>query len=147
MFRNISTKLLCFIISLMLLCSFSSTFAANTNLSSYKGKWVIVAYWADWCHFCMSEMPELNAYYNRHKDKVMVLGVNYDELPQNTLNKFAKRKGWNFPMMSYFPIHEYSSARIDHIPMTFVFDPKHTLRKILEGPQTQSSLGRATGIR
>ena len=46
------------------------------HLSDYKGKWVLVNYWATWCPPCLEEIPDLVSLYDQRKNKdVMVIGV------------------------------------------------------------------------
>ena len=51
------------------------------NLSDYRGKWVVVNYWATWCPPCLTEIPELVDFHEDHKDKdAVVLGVNFEDI-------------------------------------------------------------------
>ena len=46
----------------------------NTHrLEDYRGKWVLVNFWATWCPPCLSEIPQLNSLHNAHKDKDLFL--------------------------------------------------------------------------
>ena len=48
------------------------------SLDQYKGKWLIVNYWATWCGTCMKELPDLVAMHESNKDKdIVVVGVNF----------------------------------------------------------------------
>jgi len=50
-------------------------------ISQYKGKIIVLNFWATWCSPCREEMPELSELYGEYKNKnVMVLGVAVDEL-------------------------------------------------------------------
>lgn len=70
------------------------------KLSDYKGKWVIVNYWATWCPPCLVEMPELSLFHEEHKDKdAIVLGVNYEEISTQKVNGFLKEQMIEFPVV------------------------------------------------
>ena len=51
----------------------------KVDASKYKGKVVIVDFWASWCEPCKVELPALNKLHKKYKGKVVVIGVNVDE--------------------------------------------------------------------
>jgi thiol-disulfide isomerase/thioredoxin len=116
---------------------------APINISSYQGKWVVVNYWAMWCKPCLEELPELNKLYKNHKDKVMVLGVSFDVLPNDNISTFAKSLHLTFPMLTRFDLEKFGVAHVPTLPMTFLFSPKGELVKTLQDPQTEESVLKA----
>jgi thiol-disulfide isomerase/thioredoxin len=53
----------------------------SQDLSQYKGKIIVLNFWATWCSPCREEMPELSKLHTEYKDKnVIVLGIAVDEL-------------------------------------------------------------------
>ena len=59
------------------------------TLKSYKGKWLIVNYWATWCPPCLEEVPDLVALYDKRENKdVMVLGVVFDYENADEVTKY-----------------------------------------------------------
>lgn len=119
----------------------------SINMTNYKGKWVIINYWATWCQPCLKELPELNNIFMIYKNKVMVLGVNYDQLSNEEINKFADKLGITFPVMRSFPIKKYGVTEINTLPVTFIISPEGKLVKILLGPKTRDSLEAVMGMR
>jgi peroxiredoxin len=93
----------------------------NHTLAGYKGKVVILNFWATWCGPCKYEIPHFIKLYNAYKDKgVTILGVAIGE-PKATVETFAKSKGMTYPVLldvkSAVP-RSYGGVR--GIPTTFV---------------------------
>lgn len=109
-------------------------------LSEYKGKWVIVNYWAPWCEHCLKEIAILNELHANHSDKLLVLGVSFDELPSKDIKAFAKAHQVFFPLLKQFSKEKWNINTMDIIPMSLVFSPNQQLIEILKGPQTLESL-------
>jgi peroxiredoxin len=110
-------------------------------LSAYKGKWLVINYWATWCHPCLNELPELNALYQQHKNTLMVIGVNFDGLPNAEIRRFAQPLHLTFPLTSQFPLNKFGIKEdIASLPMTFLISPHGRLEKTVYGPQTQVRL-------
>lgn len=45
------------------------------QLSSLRGRYVVLDFWGSWCYWCMKGVPEMKAYYEKYKDKVEFLGI------------------------------------------------------------------------
>lgn len=142
---------LCFwflFISLSLLgaCSYPDSHDSTgkkISVSDYKGKWVVLNYWASWCKPCMVELPELNQLYKKYNNQVMVLAINFDSLPDVEINNFAQSLQLDFPLLSQFPKEKWGIAEIPTLPVTFLISPEGKLTATLYGPQTQASLAQA----
>jgi thiol-disulfide isomerase/thioredoxin len=114
------------------------------SLSSLKGHWVYINYWASWCQPCLEEIPELNGFYSRFKGKnVVVYGVNYDALPASKQQQLIRELGIQYPSLGGNPARALSLGDIRGVPVTFVFNPQGKLSKTLLGPQSVNSLKQA----
>lgn len=68
------------------------------TLSEFRGKKpVVVDFWASWCPNCRRDMPNLNRFYEKYKDKVQVIGVNLQER-ESTVRDFIDSRGISFPI-------------------------------------------------
>lgn len=68
------------------------------SLAEFRGKKaVVVDFWASWCPNCRRDMPNLNRFYEKHKDKVEVIGVNLRE-KESTVQDFIASRGISFPI-------------------------------------------------
>ena len=72
---------------------------ANVNLADYKGKVILLNFWATWCGPCQAEIPELVKTYAEYKDQgVVVLGVSIDDAPE-MLRDYGAQKNMNYPSL------------------------------------------------
>jgi len=108
------------------------------NWDEYRGQWVLVNYWAEWCAPCLEEIPELN-----HIDKapdIAVLGVNFDGIEGPALEELGQRMGIEFTMLGQDPGPGFGWKVPMALPATFVVDPQGTLVETRFGPQTEEDL-------
>ena len=110
------------------------------QLTKLRGKWVIVNYWAAWCHPCVDEMPELNNFYKYAQDKnILIYGVDFDELPIDDLTRDAQSVGIAFPVLVDDP-EAWGLDEVSVIPTTFIINPKGVVVKKLVGSITEQTL-------
>jgi peroxiredoxin len=68
------------------------------KLSDFKGKIVMLYFWADWCPACKKEFPETQAYYNKlKKEDFEIIAVNVGQ-PKSVSENFAENFGAEFIM-------------------------------------------------
>ena len=112
-------------------------------LSSLKGKWVFINYWASWCQPCLDEIAELNRFYENNKQKnVAVFAINYDAVPQNVQKRLIKQFDIRYPSLKHASAQALNLGNITAVPVTFVFNPQGELSATLYGGQTFTSLKR-----
>ncbi|MCB1866021.1 MAG: TlpA family protein disulfide reductase [Chromatiales bacterium] len=111
------------------------------SLSDYRGRWVIVNYWATWCPPCLEEMPELEVFYNNHKDtNAVVLGLNMEDIATEKLKKWADDQFLSFPILRDRPRGETELGRIHGLPSTYIVNPQGRLVARQIGPVTAKLL-------
>lgn len=101
---------------------FQDTEGKIHTLSDYKGRWVIVNFWATWCPPCLEEIPDLIALYEERED-VMVIGVAMEYSDPSVVMEFASSMSINYPTILG---NRRIAAQLDDItmlPSTYFFDP------------------------
>ena len=94
------------------------------RLSDYHGKWVVVNYWATWCPPCQEEIPELIHFYDTHKSKAVVLGVDMDMggISQQKLRRFVSNYMISYPVLKGTPDME-TIGPVPGLLTTYVIAP------------------------
>lgn len=100
----------------------------NTHtLSAYRGKWVVVNFWATTCPPCIREMPELSAFHNRHKDRdAIVLGVNFEDIRESWMRRFLKSVDVSYPVLPWGTAPATPFGQVFALPTTFIVSPDGT---------------------
>jgi thiol-disulfide isomerase/thioredoxin len=70
----------------------------DVRLSSFKGKVILLNFWATWCHPCKEEIPDLVALQKEYKDDIIVLGFSIDDTPEQ-LKEYAGKYQMNYPVL------------------------------------------------
>lgn len=93
------------------------------SLDQYKGKWLIVNYWATWCGLCMEEMPELIDFHKNNKVNAVVVGINFEQIETKKLKEFVKTKTIPYPVLSTLPVKKTPLGQVPALPTTYIVDP------------------------
>lgn len=107
------------------------------KLSDYRGKWVVVNYWATWCPPCREEIPELVDFQENHKDKdAVVLGVNFEDVDLKKLKQFTDEYFMNYPVLRSEPGASSALGPIPGLPTTYLVSPEGEVVARQVGPVT-----------
>ena len=72
----------------------------TTRLSDYRGKAVLLNFWATWCGPCKIEMPWFVEFQNQYAEQgLQIVGVAMDDASKEDIGKFAKDMGVNYPIL------------------------------------------------
>jgi peroxiredoxin len=113
----------------------------NYRLSDYRGKWVLVNYWATWCPPCREELPELEIFHNNHKDKdAVVLGVAMERINMPRLKAFVDEQFLSYPILIAKPAARTELGRVPGLPTSFLVNPEGELVARQVGPLTMKDI-------
>ena len=108
--------------------------------SFYKNKWVIFNYWASWCVPCLKEIPSINTFYYKFKDKgVRVIGIALDPQDAQNMLKIKKHLHIDYPVVTKNILQRLNISP-DYLPLSIIFNPKGVLVATVTGQLTQSKL-------
>ena len=106
---------------------------ASVKLSDFKGKVVLLNFWATWCGPCRAEIPGLIRIQDAYKDRLQIIGMDIDDNDAERLRAFVKDKGINYPVaMTSVPVR-LAYGGIGALPTLFVINQ--------EGKMVQKHVG------
>ena len=111
------------------------------SLSDYRGKWVVVNFWATWCPPCLDEIPDLVEFYEDNRDKdVVVLGIDFEEVNLAYLKEFVDSHFITYPVLRMDTSMLTELGPILGLPTTYIISPQGERMARQEGPITRAAL-------
>lgn len=106
----------------------------DVKLSDFKGKVIILNFWATWCPPCRMEIPDLKKLYNFYKDKgLVIIGIAIDEDGKDSVVPFVKENKINYPIlignMGVYRLY----GGIRGVPTTFIINRQRKIVNTLVG--------------
>ena len=115
----------------------------KVSFSDFKGKPVIINFWATWCGPCQSEMPHFEDAYNKYGDDIHFLMINLTdgmrETPE-TVQDFLNHFGYTFPVYYDIGYNASNAYGISPIPATFFIDKNGNIASSQIGAMTAAML-------
>ena len=135
-------------------------FGETHTLSEYKGKTVFLNFWATWCHWCVTEMDDIQKLYEEYQaagdDSVVILGIAAPEYGQEGTEEeiaaFLEENGYTYPVVMDEGGNVFTSYGVYSYPTTFMIDKDGNVFGYAPGMLTEDMMRSiieqtATGIR
>ncbi len=104
------------------------------KLSDFKGKVVILNFWATWCPPCRKEIPTFVSLQKQYGEKgLVIVGVSLDEKGPAAVKPFVAKMGINYPVVMGDPKTAADYGGIEVVPTTFVIDRNGKVAAELQG--------------
>lgn len=122
----------------------------KVRLSNFRGKVVLLNFWTTWCAACVSEMPELIALQKRHQDRLAILGVSLDCVPdedhdnqlpspeeiRRKVARTVKARGINYPILLDEKNTLGGRFNGGELPTTVIIDAEGRVRRRFVGARS-----------
>jgi thiol-disulfide isomerase/thioredoxin len=106
----------------------------TVRLSDYRGKVVMINFWATWCPPCRAEMPDLVRLQRKHrKDGLQIIGITYPPENKSRVSKFARSLKVNYPIILGTRETKARFSSEETLPLTVVINRDGNVSDIISG--------------
>jgi len=101
----------------------TDTAGKSHTLAGYKGKWVLVNFWATWCPPCQEEIPDLIALHENKKNNLVVIGIAMDYRNAKQVTDFADGLLVDYPIVLGNAQVAGQIGPVPGLPTTYLYNP------------------------
>jgi cytochrome c biogenesis protein CcmG/thiol:disulfide interchange protein DsbE len=112
----------------------------SESLADYRGRWVLVNFWASWCLPCRAEAPALEEFQRQQGGpEFTVLGIDTQDLSGDA-QSFVERYGLSYPQLRDGNGDNADEYGTTGVPENFLVDPAGKVRLVVAGPISEEKL-------
>ena len=106
----------------------------TVRLSDYRGKVVLINFWATWCPPCRAEMPDLVRLQREHRNEgLQIIGITYPPERKARVKRFARSVKVNYPIVLGTRELKARFSSDETLPITVVIDRDGKVSEIISG--------------
>jgi len=118
----------------------------EVSLADFRGKVVLINFWATWCPPCRVEMPGFQRVWEeRRADGFVILGISTDRIGGDVVRRFVDEGGYTYPMAMATPAVTAAFGGASTLPMSVIIDRQGRIRHRVEGYYAEPALRLAVG--
>ncbi|GLY09295.1 redoxin domain-containing protein [Pseudobacillus badius] len=116
----------------------------KVSLSDYRGKKVILNFWATWCPPCKAEMPHMQSFYEKEAEKsgteILAVNLTSKDNGQATVADFVKQYDLTFPVLLDEEGAVGEKYQVSIIPTTYFLNTDGTVHQVVKGPMDEEMM-------
>ncbi|MBI5330363.1 MAG: TlpA family protein disulfide reductase [Betaproteobacteria bacterium] len=117
------------------------------SLSQYKGKWVLVNFWATWCPPCLEEIPDLVSLHENKKNNLVVLGIAMSYRDPKEVLRYASDMMVSYPVILGDDKAAQQFGEVPALPTTYLYNPQGKAVAYNVGALTRAAVEKYIGAK
>lgn len=113
------------------------------TLADFRGKPVILNFWATWCGYCQVEMPDFDEKYQQYGEDIQFVMLNVTDGSQDTVESasaYIAEQGYSFPVYYDTELNATRAYNANGLPVTFFIDAEGNFVAWQQGMMTAETL-------